>query len=1055
MQPTFNDSGSTTTDGLQLTDQGPPATWAPTTAFTAGQLIVDNSSPNPHVQQVVGPGMTGTTEGPFNTSGGYTTDGSVVWLDRGLATYQPTHAYNVGDAFSDGTDIQQALTAGTSGGSAPSFTHTPGAVTPDNAAVWTDEGVLAWAGNTAYDDSTAAKTFVVDGTNHVQKAAIAGTSSTSGPPAFVDGGLTLNDGAVTWQDQGVPLWHPAAYALNIVVIDAAGHLQQVTTAGTSGPVQPTFNDSGSTTTDGLQWTDQGSPANWAGTTAFTAGQLVVDNSSPNPHVQQVVGAGTTGSSEGPFNTSGGYTTDGSVVWLDRGLAGYQSAHAYNVGDAFSDGTDIQQAVTAGTSGGSAPSFTDTPGITPDNVVIWTDEGTSPWQNNHIYAANSFIIDSAGHVQETTAGGKSGNNPPTFNDDNLAAEGVYDGLLWQDIGPLLTWSANTPFTASAVAPFTLVVGNNFLQEATTTGASGTSTPTWNSVVGKMTVDGLQWTDEGVMQRQPGQLYSNPTLVSDPAGHAQSLYEAGTAGSGATPAGGWKDDGTNTIDNAAIWTESDPTRQTSQPYVLGAIVLNTPGTAGAHVEQVSLAGTTGPGAMATAFSTSGGTVIDGLQWQNQTSPPVAVAARYPVTSATPTLTSLALDPLIADCTSGCSYTLTTLRTSNFWLGDSQSGKVYKLDFATGGGGTPPSFDLDAARSAACAGCSAITVQGLGIYGSEGANQPGLAKLLFNSNATPANTQVAYFPSSTAASKNSLTITLYNGSTAAATLVPFAVYASAIAPLSCYTDLPGSPSCALTFPTGPSNTPPNLPLVWKNDIPLPSSGNLSLSGTQTLAGNFEFPVGQSFSNDVALDAFYDTTTSVGTDSPTYVKPSTAMLYLVNSGNGGPEHDYGCTYSSPVISPSKSCYANPGTIPIKFACSKLPGMSVQSFGVSSTTPWGPTLEITQYGKPPVPTPGSPSTPAPFPTGSAPSESNGNNLSHTTLNLAPELAATQLPSSNGGITYNMKNSNWTYNWVVTSTSQGQVYKICTYDDSSGSWNASGKAKPFCTPFFYVKNSCP
>ncbi len=85
----------------------------------------------------------------------------------------------------------------------------------------------------------------------------------------------------------------------------------------------------------------------------------------------------------------------------------------------------------------------------------------------------------------------------------------------------------------------------------------------------------------------------------------------------------------LDNAVVWTESHPSRATTTPYVLNAIVLNTPGTPGAHVEQVSLAGTTGPGAMATAFSTGGGTVIDGLQWQDQSGSP-QVIARYRVNS-----------------------------------------------------------------------------------------------------------------------------------------------------------------------------------------------------------------------------------------------------------------------------------------------------------------------------------------------------------------------------------------------------------------------------------------
>jgi hypothetical protein len=60
---------------------------------------------------------------------------------------------------------------------------------------------------------------------------------------------------------GAPAWAAAhAYALNATILDAAGHIQKATTAGTSGSTIPTFNDAGSTTPDGagtLIWTDQG------------------------------------------------------------------------------------------------------------------------------------------------------------------------------------------------------------------------------------------------------------------------------------------------------------------------------------------------------------------------------------------------------------------------------------------------------------------------------------------------------------------------------------------------------------------------------------------------------------------------------------------------------------------------------------------------------------------------------------------------------------------------------------------------------------------------------
>jgi len=58
----------------------------------------------------------------------------------------------------------------------------------------------------------------------------------------------------------------------------------------------------------------------------------------------------------------------------------------------------------------------------------------------------------------------------------------------------------------------------------------------------------------------------------------------------------------------WTVSipNPMRVASQPYVLGAIVVD----GAKQVQQATLAGTTGPNAV--VFNDSGGSVVDGLQW-----------------------------------------------------------------------------------------------------------------------------------------------------------------------------------------------------------------------------------------------------------------------------------------------------------------------------------------------------------------------------------------------------------------------------------------------------------
>ena len=70
------------------------------------------------------------------------------------------------------------------------------------------------------------------------------------------------------------LWTPTyAYPIAAYAVDATGHTQLVTTAGTSGSSTPTWNDAGGTTTDGsVTWTDQGPlPHNGYLTSSFNAG----------------------------------------------------------------------------------------------------------------------------------------------------------------------------------------------------------------------------------------------------------------------------------------------------------------------------------------------------------------------------------------------------------------------------------------------------------------------------------------------------------------------------------------------------------------------------------------------------------------------------------------------------------------------------------------------------------------------------------------------------------------------------------------------------------------
>jgi hypothetical protein len=62
-----------------------------------------------------------------------------------------------------------------------------------------------------------------------------------------------------WINAALGSWEPlSAYVLGQLILDPSGHIQKVTVAGTSGSVEPTWNDSGGNTSDaGVTWTDQG------------------------------------------------------------------------------------------------------------------------------------------------------------------------------------------------------------------------------------------------------------------------------------------------------------------------------------------------------------------------------------------------------------------------------------------------------------------------------------------------------------------------------------------------------------------------------------------------------------------------------------------------------------------------------------------------------------------------------------------------------------------------------------------------------------------------------
>lgn len=250
-------------------------------------------------------------------------------LTKPATLWTANTAFTVGQYILDTNgNIQKVTTAGTTSGSQPAWSVTDFTTTADNTVTWTKYGnqVSNWG-------------------------VITPTSAPTSTP-----GNTVSAALKYW---GPGVTFPAHY----VILDSNGNLQIISGAGTTGGTIPLWATSFLATTidAGAAWQNAGAPAAWAAVHAYTTNTypfIVLDS---NGNLQLVSTAGTSGATQPTWNAVvGGNTVDGTVTWLNIGpgaikvfkgwIYGYSNhtvtGHVGTMGPTYSTGPIIGTPTTA-------------------------------------------------------------------------------------------------------------------------------------------------------------------------------------------------------------------------------------------------------------------------------------------------------------------------------------------------------------------------------------------------------------------------------------------------------------------------------------------------------------------------------------------------------------------------------------------------------------------------------------------------------------------------------------------------------------------------------------
>jgi hypothetical protein len=420
------------------------------------------------------------------------------------STWAASSAYTAGQFVIDSNGaIQTVITAtGTSGATGPTWNTSVAGTTTDGTITWMNNGPWAWQPNTAY----VAGQFVVDPGGYIQTVSTAGASASS-PPAWLQpeaAGTTRQDGGVIWQAGGKGYWQPNhPYAAGQLILDGNNNIQIVQTPGASGPSVPIWDPNpGQLTqeqTGGVVWSNLGH-ATWQPNTNYFPGQAIIDSTGS---IQTATNDGTTASSPPSWlqPEAQGQTTQDGIIWQSAGSAPWQPDFLYSAGQLIVDASGNAQIVqTGGISGDSVPSWNSMLGqTTQDSGVVWQNLGHSAWQSGTSYSAGQAILDPSGNIQIATIGGASGATQPAWT-EGANATTVDAAVIWTNKGPL-AWRPNTNYAAGQIIldsnnnlQFAAVLdANGNPQAAGTTGTSGANPPVWSTTPTGTTTDGnITWT-----------------------------------------------------------------------------------------------------------------------------------------------------------------------------------------------------------------------------------------------------------------------------------------------------------------------------------------------------------------------------------------------------------------------------------------------------------------------------------------------------------------------------------------------------------------------------------